>query len=95
MSARSRIDTEYLLVGPVQALGLTSDVEEAQILASDSPSEAAKIYAEIAEILRERFPEYADRFERLSATALKAAGTQDASHDVLMELALREIFERG
>ena len=95
LSARSRIDSDALLLGPVQALGLTSDVEEAQSLAGGSPADAAELYAEVAQSLRERFPGYADRFERLRATALRSAGTLDVSHDLLMKLAIREIFERA
>ena len=95
LSVRNRIDADALLSGHVQALGLTSDVEEAQSLAGGSPADAAELYAEVAQSLRERFPGYADRFERLRAAALKAAGTPDASHDLLMTLAICEVFERA
>ena len=53
------------------------------------------LYAEIADALRERFPGYADRFERLRATALRAAGDSEASHDLLMQLAIRDLWERA
>ena len=95
ISAYNRIDADALLFGPIQALGLTSDVEEAQSFARGSPADAAELFAEVAQSLREGFPGYADRFERLRAAALKAAGTPDASHDLLMKLAIREVFERA
>ena len=91
----SDLHAEALLLGPVQALGLASRVEKAQQLASDAPADAARLYAEIADALRERFPGYADRFERLRATALRAAGDSEASHDLLMQLAIRDLWERA
>ena len=95
LASGKRTDADALLLGPVQALRLTSRVEEAQRLASNAPAEAAELYAEIAEALRERFPGYADRFEGLRATALRAAGNPDASHDLLMKLAIRDLCERA
>ena len=95
LSVRNRIDADALLLGPVQALGLTSDVEEARRLTDGSPADAAELYVKVAQSLREKFPAYADRFERLRATALKLAGNVDASHDLLMKLAIREVFERA
>ena len=94
-SLRSRLHAEALLLGPVQALGLTSRVEQAHRLASNAPTDAACLYAGIAEALRERFPGHADRFERLRATALRAAGDSEASHDLLMQLAIRDLCERA
>ena len=94
-SAHNRIDADALLFGPIQALALASDVEEANRLVGDSPADAVEIYAEIAHSLREKFPAYADRFERSRATALKSAGTPDASHDLLMKVAIRELFDRA
>ena len=91
----SRLHAEALLLGPVQALGLVSRVEQAQQLASDAPANAARLYAEIADALRERFPGYADRFERLRAASLRAAGDPEASHDLLMQLAIRDLWERA
>ena len=91
----SHLHAEALLLGPVQALGLASRVEQAQQLASDAPADAARLYAGIADALRERFPGYADRFERLRATALRAAGDSEASHDLLMQLAIRDLWERA
>ena len=91
----SDLYAEALLLGPVQALGLASRVEKAQQLASDAPADAARLYAEIADVLRERFPGYADRFERLRATVLRAAGDSEASHDLLMQLAVRDLWERA
>ena len=94
-STRNRIDADALLFGPIQAFGLTSDLEEAQSLASSSPADAAKLYADVAKSLREMFPGYADRFERLRAVALRSAGSPEGSHDLLMELAIRELFDRA
>ena len=90
-----RLHAEALLLGPVQALDLTSRVEQAQHLASNAPAAAARLYAGIADALRERFPGHADRFERLRATALGAAGDSEASHDLLMQLAIRDLCERA
>ena len=95
-SERSRLlDSEALLLGPVQSLGLTEKVEEAGSLTKTSPVKAAKTYQEIANELRERFPAYADRFDLLQAKSLKDAGNSTASHDVLMELAVRDLVERA
>ena len=91
----SHLHAEALLLGPVQALGLESRVEQAQRLVSDAPADAARLYAEIAEALRERFSGYADRFERLGAMALRAAGDPEASHDLLMQLAIRDLWDRA
>ena len=89
------LDADALLRGPVQALDLTSDVEEAaQSFASNAPAEAAIHYARVAEKLRDRFPGHAARFDQLRATALREAGKPDESHDVLMKLAIRSLFER-
>ena len=60
-----------------------------------APADAARLYGEIADVLRERFPGYADRIERLRATALRAAGDYQASHDLLMQLAIRDLWETG
>lgn len=94
-SLRNRLDSEALLLGPVQALDLTSDVEEAaQSFASNAPAKAAVHYARVAEKLRDRFPGHAARFDQLRATALREAGKPDESHDLLMKLAIRSLFER-
>ncbi|MYC63962.1 MAG: HEAT repeat domain-containing protein [Caldilineaceae bacterium SB0661_bin_34] len=93
---RSRLlDSEALLLGPVEALGITERVEEAGRLAQTSPEEAAKAYRVIADELRKRFPAYADRFDLLQAKSLKNAGNPAASHDVLMKLAIRDLIERA
>ena len=84
-----------LALGPVQAFGLASRVEQAQQLTSDAPADAARLYAEIADALRDQFPRYANRFERLRAAALRAAGDSEASHDLLMQLAIRDLWERA
>ena len=91
----SRLHAEALLLGPVQALDLKSRVEQAQQLSSDAPANAARLYAEIAGVLREQFPGYADRIERLRAAALREAGDPEASHDLLMQLAIRDLWERA
>ena len=92
---RKNLDADALLLGPVQALGLTSDVEEAaQSFSSGDLATAADRYARVAEKLRERFPGHADRFEQLRATALREAGKPAESHDLLMRLAIRELFDR-
>ena len=94
-SARQLLDAEALLLGPVEALKLGPKVKEAQQLVRDSPGSAAELYQEVADALRERFPRHADRFQQLRATALKEAGDAAASHDVLMDLAIRDLFERA
>ena len=94
-SPRRRLDADALLLGPVEALNLKPKVEKAQRLAGTSPMSAAKLYEEIADVLHTRFPGHAGRFQRLRATALKEAGDPLASHDVLMELAIRDLFERA
>ena len=94
-SSGQRLDAEALLLGPVEAMKLGPKVIEAEQLAGSSPVSAAELYAEIADALRERFPGHAGRFEQLRATALKEAGEVGASHDILMELAIRDLFERA
>ncbi|MCY3661128.1 MAG: HEAT repeat domain-containing protein [Caldilineaceae bacterium] len=89
------LDSEALLLGPVQARGLTEKVEEAGRLAQTSPEKAAKAYRVIADELREHFPAYADRFDLLQAKSLKDAGNPAASHDVLMKLAIGDLIERA
>ena len=80
------LNADALLLGPVQALDLTSDVEEAaQSFSSGDLASAAVHYARVAEKLRDRFPEHADRFEELRATALRKAGKPAESHDLLMK----------
>ena len=93
--SRKNLDADALLRGPVQALGLTSDVEgAAQSFSSGDLANAADGYARVAEKLRDRFPGHADRFEELHATALRAAGKPAESHDLLMKIAIRGLFER-
>ena len=92
---RRRLDAEALLLGPVEALNLGPKVKEAEQLVGSSPANAAELYRGIADALRPRFPGHADRFQQLRATALKDAGNVAASHDVLMELAVRDLFERA
>ena len=90
---RRRLDADALLHGPVEALGITSMVEEAQRLVAKSPDEAVGLYEEIANALRERFPGQVDRFDQLRASALRDAGHPEGSHDLLIELAVREVYE--
>ena len=95
-TGRRNLNADALLLGPVQALDLTSDVEEAaQSFSSGDLANAAVHYARVAEKLRDRFPEHADRFEELRATALRKAGKPAESHDLLMKLAIRSLFERS
>ena len=94
-AAHSHLNAEALLLGPIQALGLMSSVEEAQRLAANSPAEAAAIYSDVAEALHEKFPVHADQFEVLRATALSDAGDAEGCHDLLMKIAIRDLFERA
>ena len=93
--SRRHFDASALLLGPVQALNLTSRVGEAQRIEGSSPGDAAKLYAQVADSLRERFSGHADRFEQRQARALRAAGNPSVSHDLLMRLAIRDLFERA
>ena len=90
-----RIDSDALLLGPVQAFGLTHEVKEAQRVARSDPAKAASIYEDIAQSLEGRFLGYANRFEKLRAESLKAAGSTDESHDILMKLAIHDLLERA
>lgn len=94
-SQPSRLDAQVLLLGPVEAYGLTAKVEEAQRLAETCPADAARVYGEIAGALRNGAPGHAERFEQMRATSLEEAGDPVASHDVLMELALRNLFSKA
>ncbi len=89
------LDAEALLLGPIQALDLTSTVEEAGNLTESSPLDAVRLYEKVAEILRERFPVHAEHFDRLRAKALRTAGNPTASHNILMKLAIRELLHRA
>ena len=94
-AARNRLDAEALLLGPIEALGLADKVEQAESLAKTSQADAARVYGEVADDLRERFSGHADRFEQLSATALRESGDARGSHDLLMGLAIRDLFDRA
>ncbi len=87
--------SEALRIGPVEAFGLTEKIEEADRLVQTSPEEASEAYGKIAAELRERFPGYANHFDLLRAKSLKDAGKADASHDALMELAIRNLVEQA
>ena len=89
------LDSEALLLGPVEVLGLTSLVERGQELSESSPSEAAGVFKTIADKLRERFPQHAARFDQFRAAALANAGDWDTSHDLLMVLAVRDLFQKA
>ena len=89
------VDAESLLRGPTETLGLMPVVEQAEHLRDTSPADAANLYGVVANALRERFPGYAERYDRSKATALKSAGDHSASHDVLMDLAIRDLFEKA
>ena len=90
---RQRLDADALLHGPVEALGLASKADEAQRLAGESPEDAVGLYEEITEALRRRFPGQANQFDQLRAKALRDAGSTETSHDLLIKLAVREIYE--
>ena len=94
-AARNRLDAQALLLGPIEALGLAEKVEQAESLAKTSQADAARVYGEVADDLRERFPGHADRFEQLSATALRESGDTSGSHDLLMGLAIRDLIRPG
>ncbi|MXZ23512.1 MAG: hypothetical protein F4Y80_01380 [Caldilineaceae bacterium SB0665_bin_21] len=87
--------SETLRRGLVAAFGFTAKVEEVNRLSQTSPEEAAGTFGEVAEGLRERFPANASHFDLLRAKSLKAAGNADASHDALMELAVRNLVEQA
>ena len=89
------VDAEALLRGPIEALALTPVAEEAERLRDTSPAEAARMYGAVASALRNRFPGYADQYDQSRAIALKSAGDHGASHDVLMDLAIRDLFEKA
>ena len=90
---RQRLDADALLHGPVEALGLASKAEGVQRIAAETPEDAVGLYEEIAEALRGRFPGQADQFDQLRAKALRDAGSTATSHDLLIELAVREVYE--
>ena len=60
-----------------------------------SPTEAVRIYEEVADVLRERFPGYADHFDQLRVETLWAMGDPNSSHNVLMKLAIQELLGRA
>ncbi|MCY3569719.1 MAG: hypothetical protein OXH19_00070 [Chloroflexi bacterium] len=86
---------ETVSLGPVEAQGLTSKVEEAELLAESSPADAVLLYEEVERKLRERFPRHAERFREKRAFALIDAVGPEAGHDALMELAVRDLFDRS
>ena len=90
-----RLDSATLLLGPIAALDLAPRVQEAEHMAETSPAEAAEVYAEIADELRDHFAWHADRYEQRRASALKDSGDWAQSHDVLMGQAVRELYERA
>ena len=89
------LDPATLSLGPIAALDLAPRAQEAERLAETSPVEAAEVYKEIADELRDHVAGHADRYERHRAAALKESGDWAQSHDVLMGQAIRELFERA
>ncbi len=94
-SRGARLDPATLQLGPIAALDLIPRAQEAERLAENSPAEAAEVYKEIADELRDHVPGYSDRYERRRASALKDSGDWAQSHDVLMGQTIRELFERA
>ena len=94
-TADGRVDADSLLRGPIEALGLAPVVEQAERVRDTAPSDAADMYGVVANALRDRFPGFADRYDQSRATALKSAGEPSTSHDVLMELATRDLFAKA
>ncbi len=93
--SESTVDADSLLRGPIEALGLNPVVEQAERIRDTSPSDAASLYGVVSNALRDRFPGFADRYDQSRATALKRAGDHGTSHDVLMDLALRDLFAKA
>ncbi|MXY87967.1 MAG: hypothetical protein F4Y92_03820 [Dehalococcoidia bacterium] len=94
-SPGARLDPATLLLGPMAALDLAPRAQEAERLAEASPAEAAEVYKEIADELRDHVPGHSDRYERRRASALKDSGDWAQSHDVLMGQTIRELFDRA
>ena len=90
---RERLDAEALLLGPVAALGLTTQVQQAEQLTASSPADAAAIYGQVAAALTDRYAAHAARFQQRQAAALRSAGDPASSHDILMSLAVEELGE--
>ncbi len=90
-----RLNADALLLGPIEAEGLSSKVEEAGRFEESSPADAVRLYGEIEGKLRDRFPRHADRFREKRAFALIDAVGPEASHDEFMRLAVRDLFERA
>lgn len=90
-----RLDAEALLLGPVEAHGLTVKVKEAERLAETSPADAVRLYGQIERKLREHSPRHADRFREKRAFALIDADGPEAGHDAFMKLAVRDLFDRA
>lgn len=94
-TARVRLNADALLLGPVEAYGLTSKAEQADRLLESSPADAVRLYGETERKLRERFPRHADRFLEKRAFALIDAVGAEAGHDEFMRLAVRDLFDRA
>ena len=90
-----RLNADALLLGPVEACGLSSKAKEAERFAESSPPDAVRLYGEIERKLRDRFPRHADRFREKRAFALIDADDPEASHDEFMCLAVRDLFDRA
>lgn len=94
-SKPSSSEFEALSIGPVEAFGLTGAVEEAQQIEGVQPLAAVQKFRELSRALRLAFPGHAARFDEYRARALAKGGEKDASHDLYMELAFRELFEKA
>jgi hypothetical protein len=95
ISAALLLGAQALLLGPVEAHGLTSKVKQAELLADSSPADAVRLYGEIERELREHSPRHADQFREKRAFALIDAVGPEASHDEFMRLAVRDLFDRA
>ena len=93
--AEGGVDADSLLRGPIDTLGLTPVLEQAERLRDTSPSDAASMYGVVSNALRDRFPGFADWYDQSRATALKSAGEPITSHDMLMDLAIRDLFVKA
>lgn len=77
-----------LVDGPVQALGLTSRVLDAEQLTDTDPATATALYASIAVQLNETFPGHAAQMRLKQADAARAAGDRGAAFALRFHLLL-------
>lgn len=90
-----RLDADALLRGPVRALGLEADVQEAETFEADDPRRAASLFREIAARLEHDYPSQAQSFRERSATALQHAGARAEAFDAWFALAVDELWNRA